>query len=387
MSFKGSMLGDIESDCSTDVHSKRSVISLTQCCIASLVVVSISQVAILSYFLFGVKDLALGTHSATSRFEPPIPGVMPGKERPKLILAQDVNYPPFAFMGGVESDFDVSGIGHDVAFGLKEVCDIDVFTVQTTWANCWNGDRVGRALAAGEFHACMTFTNLRGARNRFLEFSQPILDLNKPAGILTRLVNGVPVVNGLDDLSGKRVAEVTGWAPTPDTLALSTNKCTGKPFQGYQMISPVVPDGANANDVSMEMLMNGDVDALWIYADQAHLYQCGDNVSADWNCSLWEGFGSKYAYVQTGMTTYAVSGTTLTMSKKGSGIPEIVNPCIEKFRKTKSYYDICKKHNVVGSCFPNSHFPSDTLPPSTWEIQAPDLSTTCADGYCPCPAT
>merc|ERR1712048_1376182 len=216
--------------------------------------------------------------------------------------------------------------------------------------------------------------------------SDPILDVNKPAGIITRLVDGVPHVNGLSDLAGKKVAEVTGWAPTPDTLALSTSKCTGKPFRGYEMISPVVPDGANANDVSMKMLLDGEVDALWIYGDQAHLYQCGDGVSPDWNCSLWKGFGTKYAYIQTGMITYAVAGTTLTMSKKGSGIPAIVNPCIEKFLATESYYEICKKHDVVSSCFRNQHFQTEEPPPKPWEIQAPNLKTTCADGYCPCPS-
>mmetsp|Transcript_24317 Transcript_24317/g.60723 ORF Transcript_24317/g.60723 Transcript_24317/m.60723 type:complete len:358 (-) Transcript_24317:425-1498(-) len=337
----------------------------------------------LGFLVFGDRDAL--TPSAPVKFlEPPIPGIMPGRERPKLILAQDITYPPFAFLGGSDTDFALSGFGHDFANGMKEVCDIDIVTVQTSWDNCWDGERAGRALAAGEFHACMTFTHLRGGRNRFLEFSDPILDVNKPAGILTRLVDGVPVVSSLSDLAGKKVAEVTGWAPTPDTLALSTNKCTGKPFHGYEMISPTVPQGANANDVSMRMLLEGEVDALWIYADQAHLYQCGDGVAADWNCSLWEGFGTKYAYIQTGMVSYTVGGTTLTMSKKGSGIPAIVNPCIQKFKETKSYFEICQKHDLVGSCFPNSHFSS--LPkPNIWEIQAPQLNTTCADGYCSCP--
>merc|ERR1712187_91572 len=279
----------------------------------------------------------------------------------------------------------VTGLGHDFAHGLKEVCDIDVFTVQTSWADCWDGEQIGRALSAGEYHACMTFTHLRGARNRFLEFSDPILDLNKPAGLLTRLVNGVPVVNGLSDLAGKKIAEVTGWAPTPDTLALSFNKCTGQAFDGYEIISPEAPEGANANDVSMKLLLDGEVDALWIYADQAHLYQCTGDVSPDWNCSLWEGFGSKYAYIQTGMTSYANSGTTLTMSKKGSGIPDIVNPCIDKFKKTESYYKICKKFDLLGSCFPNSYFPSEAPPTMSWELTAAQLTTTCADGYCACP--
>merc|ERR1719401_2462087 len=94
--------------------------------------------------------------------EPPIPGMMPGRDRPKLILAQDIDYPPYAYLGDADTDFDVIGIGHDFAHGLKEVCDIDVVTVQTPWSECWEGEQIGRALSAGEFHGCMTFTHLRG---------------------------------------------------------------------------------------------------------------------------------------------------------------------------------------------------------------------------------
>jgi len=353
-------------------------------CFSISVCFGISMCGTAATVLWGlIGDAALA--SKRTWLEPPIPGMMPGRDRPKLILAQDINYPPYAYLGEADTDFGLTGIGHDFAHELTEVCDIDVVTVQTRWSDCWDGDQIGRSLSAGEYHACMTFTHLRGARKRFLEFSDPILNLNKPAGLLTRLDNGVPVVNGLSDLAGKKIAEVTGWAPTPDTLALSTNKCTGQPFEGYEIISPVVPPGANANDVSMRLLLNGEVDALWIYADQAHLYQCTGDVSPDWNCSLWEGFGSKYAYVQTGMTTYAVGGTTLTMSKKGSGIPEIVNPCIQKFKETQSYYKLCEKYGVVGSCFPNSYFPSESPQPKVWEITGVHLNTTCEDGYCPCP--
>jgi hypothetical protein len=312
---------------------------------------------------------------------------MPGVSRPKLILAQDIDYPPYAFLGGPDQDFDVAGIGHDIAHGLKEVCDIDVVTVQTDWSKCWEGRRIGRDLAAGEMHGCMTFTHLIGSRNRFLEFSDPILDMNKPAGILSRLVDGIPVINGLSDLSGKKVAEVTGWAPTADTLAMSTNKCNMKPFIGFEMISPPVPDGANANDVALSMLLDGDVDAVWIYADQAHLYQCKDGVTADWNCSMWAGFGTTFAYVQTGITSYAYNGTTLTMSKKGSGLPDIVNPCIQEFLKTRSYYEICQKHDLVGSCFPNDYFPDSPPYSKAWSMFTRDLTTSCKDGYCPCPAS
>ena len=45
------------------------------------------------------------------------------------------------------------------------------------------------------------------------------------------------------------------------------------------------------------------------------------------------------------------------MSKRGSGLPDIVNPCIDKFVKTKEYYELCKKHKLTESCYPNDHFP------------------------------
>ena len=41
-----------------------------------------------------------------------------------------------------ESDFDVAGIGHDIAHGLKEVCDIDVVTPETGLQRA--GEEMGR---------------------------------------------------------------------------------------------------------------------------------------------------------------------------------------------------------------------------------------------------
>jgi hypothetical protein len=45
------------------------------------------------------------------------------------------------------------------------------------------------------------------------------------------------------------------------------------------------------------------------------------------------------------MFEHAINGTTLAISKKGSGLNDILNPCIEKFMKTKEYYQICQKHD------------------------------------------
>lgn len=85
---------------------------------------------------------------------------------------------------------------------------------------------------------------------------------------------------------------------------------------------------------------------MWVYADQAHNYKCDDNgkvdgVSPSWNCNLWSGFGTKYAYIHTGLHDYAINGTTLAISKQGSGLNEIINPCLQKFMQTKDYFEIC----------------------------------------------
>ena len=34
-------------------------------------------------------------------------------------------------------------------------------------------------------------------------------------------------------------------------------------------------------------LLNGEADAMWVYADQAKNYQCSDGVTANWDCDLW----------------------------------------------------------------------------------------------------
>jgi hypothetical protein len=86
-------------------------------------------------------------------------------------------------------------------------------------------------------------------------------------------VNGKPTVNPHSDLSGLRVVDVSGWAPTADGLMYVTNTCTGKHYTNYTMIIPN-NQGRNANDVAMQMLRDDKADALWIYADQAHNYDC-----------------------------------------------------------------------------------------------------------------
>ena len=116
----------------------------------------------------------------------------------------------------------------------------------------------------------MTYTHTAGVRNRFVDFSNGILKMNKPAGLITRLVNGKPHVSPKSDLKGLKIVDVVGWAPTPDTLSLVTNKCTKKRFEGYTMVNPTA--SGNANDAAMKMVLDGTADAMWIYSDQASLY-------------------------------------------------------------------------------------------------------------------
>lgn len=128
----------------------------------------------------------------------------------------------------------------------------------------------------GWYHGCLCYTHTIGSRNRYGEFSYGILKNDRPAGLLVMLdeTTGKPKVDPTTTLSGLKIVDVNGWAPTEDGLALVNNECTKKPFVDYTF---VVPETAkNANDAAMEKLTKGDVDAMWVYADQAKNYQCDD---------------------------------------------------------------------------------------------------------------
>lgn len=327
--------------------------------------------------------------------EPPIPGLMPGITKPRISLAVDVDYPPYAMMTvPPNGDYEIGGFGADVAKGLEEVCDIEISVRQTLWSECWDGSnelntygqgpRAGIALEAGYFHGCMTYTHTTGVRNRWLEFSDGILQANKPAGILTRLnPDGTPVISPNSDLSGFTIVDVAGWAPTADGLALVTNPCTGQRYSGYSMVTPPT----SGNDAAMEMLMNGEADGMWLYGDQAKQFQPKEGIVPAWNVSLWEGFGTKYGYVASGLYDHAYNGTTLSISKKGSGLASILNPCISKFLATKSYYDLCAKYGIEEGCYTNSFFSNaNSTGPKPWTAKTTAQTTTCSDGYCGCGA-
>jgi hypothetical protein len=165
-------------------------------------------------------------------------------------------------LGPAEEDFPMSGFTADFAAGMQAFCDIDVKITQTQWVKCWDSDRIGDSLSRGDFHACSSYVQTAGVRNRYLEFSLPILADVAPAGILTRLENGVPVVDGNSDLSNVTVVDVIGFAPPDDNLALVTNQCTGQKFTNYNIIGPDTVSNFPPDD-ALKTLLAGNADAMW----------------------------------------------------------------------------------------------------------------------------
>merc|ERR1712241_1384736 len=159
------------------------------------------------------------------------------------------------------------------------------------------------------------------------------------------------------------------------------NTCTDTKFSDDLVIST----GEFGNDAALKMLL--DVDALWIYADQAELYSaaCAENSKQDWDCDMWSQFGTSFAYVNTGIYDYMNAGTTLAISKKGSGLSETLNPCIEAFINTESYKDLCVEYGLEDSCFKNEFFDETDEEVAPYSLPSSKLTTSCSDGYCPCP--
>ena len=326
-----------------------------------------------------------------TELEPRLPGVLGGDAAPKIILAADINYPPYAMLD--DETLDLSGFGVDFAQSLETVCNVEMITVQTQWAKCWGteddseDERPGIGLLDGYFHGCMTYTNAKGTRNRYLEFSHAILNENKPGGLIARLdANGVPSVAPDSNLDGVTVIDVSGWAPTAGGLALVTNPCTGESYEGYTIVNPSETT-ENANDDALRALLAEEGDAIWIYSDQAALYQCEDGVTTDaWDCDLWSGLGTNFTYVATGLTGYANNGTTLSIAKKGAGLADtILNDCIQSFLATEDYYDLCVQYDLVDSCWSNSFFPgAGTLVDPVYNNPTHEQDGPCASGYCSC---
>ena len=139
-------------------------------------------------------------------------------------LGQDVDYPPFAYQ---TPNGELAGFGLDIANGMNDLCeDINIVVVQEAWENCWTSDnQVGSSIASGKLDGCMTYTHSVGVRDERADFSDAILQDNQAAGLLTLLDDdGNPLISGLDNISGRTIIDVGGWAPTADALQFVMNK-------------------------------------------------------------------------------------------------------------------------------------------------------------------
>ena len=202
----------------------------------------------------------------------------------------------------------------------------------------------------------------------------------------------------MDNLAGKIIIDVGGWSPSAEAMALVENKCTYQPYSTNVTIVIANDEegekGAVANDVAMRMLRNGEGDAIFIRSDHGKRFSQCPEGEAGWNCTLWEGFGTEYAYVQSGQFGYSVNGTTLALSQKESGIRQVLRPCMVEYIKTKEYYDICEKHDLLRDCLKNDYVQNwhvknffGGIEENKGIIPTSEQTGDCSDGFCPCVVT
>ena len=89
----------------------------------------------------------------------PISSVRPSnKSRPHVIMAMDIDYPPYAYTrethpGPPFSDThaldEVVGVGADMIKALGEHCGFDVTITQAHWSDCWAAGEIGAGLREG----------------------------------------------------------------------------------------------------------------------------------------------------------------------------------------------------------------------------------------------
>lgn len=98
--------------------------------------------------------------------------------------------------------------------------------------------------------------------------------------------------------------------------------------------------------------------------------------------ALATGFGTDFAYIHTGLDQWSYNGTTLAISKRGSGLADVLNPCIDKVVQTQAYRDVCKAYFDASSCIGTDES-STTIFYDVAMHERTDAYT-CADGYCTC---
>jgi hypothetical protein len=333
--------------------------------------------------------------------EPPLPGIMPGKSAAKVLLGFDI-WAPMVEVDPADSS-KLSGFGPEFVYLMNDMCPtLDIHLVHDAWDRMWSDtfdaaadatvSRLGEGTAQGYYHAGATYTHIKGTRNRMGEFGWAITKpSDQPVGVITRLESGRPVISSSESLGGQRVVDVAGYAPTEDTIDDVFNHCASPPTPLATADEPVewVPAGAIGNFAAMAALKEKRADAMYVYADQAQncIASCANGFSActDTECRNWDGLGEEYAYIHTGLKTN-FNGTTIAFSKKGSGIHDVINPCIQKVMETEQYFHLCKKFNHLAGCYANQFFEGGTADTKVWDNNHKERtdSYTCADGYCTC---
>lgn len=339
-----------------------------------------------SYLLYkAIKD-----DSSTSVGTMSLPGVMDNR----IVLGMAPDYPPYTKFDpdGTADPINLGGFNKEFIDLIEPICGLKVDAVLAPWSDCWTAkpakvyfsevsEYIGEGIWEGRVHGCTAYTHTKGERGLSLEFTDSILGGLKRAGILTRLVNGKPLVSPrTNDFTGIKIGDVAGWAPTPDTFKYNINSCTGQQFEGANLLAPF----ADGNTAAIENLLNGTFDALYLYADQLNNFATSGTAAEK---ALAAGLGTQFAYIHTGLNGWSVNGTTLAISKRGSGLSSLLNPCIEKVVRTQEYTTMCESYWSPSTCIQNEFSDTSGGPANYWYddlMSARTDSKTCSDGYCTC---
>jgi hypothetical protein len=341
---------------------------------------------------------------------PEIAGIMPGPKL-KINLAYDM-WSPYVYIH--DTTGELTGFGPEFIKLMQSdpspACSaLDITMVQDVWSrmwndlrggesihpgNPWNTDILGDGVNYGLYHAGITYTHLKGVRPRMGDFSYAITKASaQPAGILVKLnTDGTPMVSPTSDLAGMKIVDVANYAPTIDTFKDVQNWCNGGTLfsTDIEFISPPRDGNAAAMKVFRE---RSDVMLMYVYADQA--YDCA-GAAFTGDCVGWEGLGTEFAYIHTGLDPN-INGTTVAFGKKNSGLMEAINPCIQAVMQTQEYYTLCNSperpplqmSTNMAKCFPNAFWSEAELAsadPLEWHYKQHERvdALTCKDGYCTC---
>ena len=80
--------------------------------------------------VIGVNDANAAAEASYHPQEPSLPGMMPGFKHPRLIMAQDINWPPYAYLATPpEADYELAGFVKDILEGMSKECGFEVTVV------------------------------------------------------------------------------------------------------------------------------------------------------------------------------------------------------------------------------------------------------------------